>query len=313
MISCGYPPFSEFAGFDIAVDERSETVHDKDGEGNAFGICTPLTDDNGDDTNHDTVDDHACVAHGRGDIVSRHEDSAEHQTACEQLDTDIGADAEREDGDCAEDGNGDVPGDYTGAEEVDETDEKRDGSDLTHRTAGETERLCEKVDISTGNLVHLELTEGCGTGGRIKVVETVLHRERPCGHLHGERKEQEHTTDKCGIKNVATETAESHLADTDCNDATDKDCPDRKIRREVEREKKTGKHSRHVADCGTFSKHVARDEIFNGYATDYRRDYYDCCADTEAVERQSDGGKKCNDDMRHQLLHRDRCLRMGRR
>lgn len=47
---------TETFGFDIIIDKRCKSIHDKDCERNSFGVTSPLAYNDGQDTYTDSVD-----------------------------------------------------------------------------------------------------------------------------------------------------------------------------------------------------------------------------------------------------------------
>lgn len=252
------------------------------------------------------------MAHRGGDIVGGHEDGTEEKAACQELHSDIDSDKGGEDGYSCDNGHGDVPGYRAGSKEIDKSNEEGYGSDFTHGTAGEADGLVEKVDVARCDYALLEFAEGSCTGGGVEIVHAVLNRKWPCGHLHREGQEQEHSAYERRVENVATEAAECHFADADCNHATDEDCPYRKVRREVEGKKQACEDCRHVADTCLLTQHVTGDKIFSDDAAGNGGYDYDCCADAEAVEREGDGGNQGDNHVCHESPDGHRGLRMWR-
>ena len=63
----------EAHGFAPSVDERGDGVHDEDGEAYAFGVGTPVADDDGQKTAAETEYQLSALGHGRGHHVGGHE------------------------------------------------------------------------------------------------------------------------------------------------------------------------------------------------------------------------------------------------
>ena len=67
------------------VDERHHRVHDEDGEGHSFRICSEIADKHCNDTDADTEDHSAPITHRRCHIVGSHEDGTEKETTGEKI------------------------------------------------------------------------------------------------------------------------------------------------------------------------------------------------------------------------------------
>ena len=63
---------AETFGFDIIIDKRCKSIHDKDCVRKSFGVTSALAYYDGLDTYTDSVDNHSFGGHGRGHVVGRH-------------------------------------------------------------------------------------------------------------------------------------------------------------------------------------------------------------------------------------------------
>ena len=130
----------ESFGFYIGVDERCKGIHDKNGERHAFGIGTPVADDDREQSDADTIDDLSFCRHRRSDIVGGHEYGAQHQSSAQDLSKRVGIDGvgyveqctEHEDG--SDDAQWYMPCDDSFPQHVAEADNQCQGADLTDGT-----------------------------------------------------------------------------------------------------------------------------------------------------------------------------------
>src|SRR5574344_1758028 len=96
--------------------------------------------------------------------------------------------------------------------QIDKSDEKRDGGDFSGRTSDiPYQCLLENSEWScSGDSVEL--------GSRDKPGNVL-----PGSHIRREGYQQEHTGCNCRIENILSESAESHLGNSDGNQGADKD------------------------------------------------------------------------------------------
>ena len=145
--------------FDVCVDEWRERIHDENGERHALGVRTPVTYDDGEQSDAHSIDKLSLVCHGRGDIVGGHEDGAKHETTAEDGSHGVGIDgvghveqsAEDEDG--GDDAHGDVPRDDLLPQHVSQSDEKGQGAHLANGT-GAVRHVSKEHGHGVGQLVE---------------------------------------------------------------------------------------------------------------------------------------------------------------
>ena len=84
--------------------------------------------------------------------------------------------------------------------------------------------------------------------GSLRVnVRSQLSSHRPRGHLRRERDQKEATANQSRIERIATQPAESHLADTDCNQRAYYHYPNRQVGRKIETKQQAGQYGRTVS------------------------------------------------------------------
>ena len=309
--------FTEARGFHIIINKRCERIHDENSERHALGIGTPVTDDDGEHTNGDTIDELALGGHGRRHVVGSHEDGTEHETTREDDANGVGIawisqmhDACKDEY-RADDGDGNVPGDDLLPQHVCQAQQECQATDFTQGTGSsgmvtdeEVERrrqLLEQAGIAIldGGLHDVERS---GTGLGIKIAGE-LTSHGPRRHLRGESHQQGSTTDKCRIEEVITQSAKGHLTHTDGEQRTDDDDPDGEVAGQVETEQQTGEDGRTVADGGALVlKHELIDGPLEEYAGRNARRTDNGRANAEEIERHEQRRQQGDDDAIHVAL-----------
>ena len=117
----------------------------------------------------------------------------------------------------------------------------------------------------------------------VDVVGAEAFRNRPRGHLHGERYEQEHTPGKCGVEQVLPKTAEGHFANADGERRTNNDDADGQVRRQVERQQQAGQYGRAVADGWLLLEQEFLNQVLKKYATCNRCECYNQRSDSKVI------------------------------
>ena len=104
-------------------------------------------------------------------------------------------------------------------------------------------------------------------------------RRGPGGHLCRISDEQEDTTYESGVEGVLTQTAESHLTNTDSYYSTDNNEPPVDGRRKVESEQQTREDGREVSDgLALLFEHITADDVLGADTCENRDGSRDQCA-----------------------------------
>ena len=167
------------------------------------------------------------MAHRRSYIIRSHEDSTQHQTTGQQLHHrryidfrinpvhDAGENEYR-----SQNGYGNVPCNNLLPQHIGQSQQQGQCADFTQTTAVITDqqverrgKVAQRHARSTADYTF-HYSQRCSSRSGIRV-SGQLSYGRPCGHLHRERQQQEHTSRQCRVKRITTQTSERHLAYTD--------------------------------------------------------------------------------------------------
>src|SRR5574344_2358 len=111
---------------------------------------------------------------------------------------------------------------------------------------------------------------GCsGSSISTKTCTEISCRYFPMCHKSWERHQKEHTSGKGWVEHILTDTSESHLSDSDCDQSSDKDNPKRNCRWKIKCQKDTCNNSGHISDCTRSLKKISCDEILQQHAGNY--------------------------------------------
>ena len=131
---------------DIHIDQRSEAIHDEDGERHPLGIAAEESDEDRQEPDECAIEELTAGAHGAGHVVRSHEDRPEHHTTREELEERCGVECgvdevhdPAEDEGRSEDRYGDVPSDDAAVEQEAETEEQCQRTDFAEATSVDAE------------------------------------------------------------------------------------------------------------------------------------------------------------------------------
>lgn len=299
---------------DIHIDQRSEAIHDEDGERHPLGIATEESDEDRQEPDECTVEELTAGAHGAGHVVRSHEDRPEHHTTREELEERCGVESgidevhdTAEDERCSEDRHGDVPSDDAAVEQEGEPEEQRQRTDFAEATSVDAEeqvrgrRYLIPAHARRASLYALGDAEGRGARDGVGIAE-VLSSLGPQRHLCGIGDEEEDTTYECGVEDIPAEPAEAHLTDTDSDDGTDDDDPPGKTRGEVHPEEESCEDGRAVTDSGGLLVEVLRDDPFGEDAGEHAHGEHDEGAEAEGHQRDEARWCECDEHSVHVAL-----------
>ena len=293
----------------LLVDCPNERVHDQDGVGYALRQAAEVADEYSQQTAAYAEDDLTFRGNRAGDVVGRHEDSAEHQTAVKHLiqhplEVALAAHREEEGDDC----NGEdvrcrnVDGDDLAPQQVQTANDQCQCGGLADNAAGLAEQgLDDRAVRQSAGLEACERSCGGDRIGNGDVAEERQLRVRcgPGGHEAGPGSHHERTCAERRVHEVLADAAEQHLDNDDAEQTAEYGQPQRSCDRNVERDQNAGDEAGKVA----YRVLMLYDFVVNGFkysAGHHRNDNMDECANAEVVDRNSQCRNERDEHVEHQ-------------
>ena len=291
--------FAKDAGTGKAVNVPHKGVHDQDGEGHAFGIGAEVTEEHGDKAASHAEDQSAARRDGGGDVVGRHEDGTQHQTARQKLcqheayvkESAALREEQGNDGYCSEVAYGDVKGNDLSHHQIDAARKQEQCRNFTDTAAVKAQEQVKK------RRTRLTALRQGGEGGGVRLdVRAVDGGEGR--HFIRPRKEQEHAGGESGVEEVLSDAAEQLLDHHDGDKRADDGKPEGGGGGQVHGDEHTRDHGGKIADgVFAFQNFLAPPfEEDRGGDGDGKKH---CRLPTEYVDAPKTGGDHGDDDVPH--------------